>query len=144
MREEMLEKIIKKLPDKDLTIISITRSNSQSFKWTDKNEEFRFEGKLYDLVRVRKAVDTTFFYCINDTQEEKLIANLDEHLQRETDNQLPQNKKINNNLEKLIKDYIRHNYLFLILNNELEFRYYSFCDTLTCFYPDIATPPPKV
>ena len=54
-------------------------------QWVD-DHEFRRDGKLYDVVRTRISGDTTYFTCINDTQEEKLFADLDNHVQREMGN----------------------------------------------------------
>lgn len=139
----MLEKIIKKLPGNDLTAISITKSNYQKFRWVEKNKEFRFDGKLYDLVRIHKEGDTTFICCINDKQEEKLQTNLDNHLQKETDILLPQNKKIQTTQGKIIKDYVVYNCSFLILSSSKKILYYSNHEKLIPFYPDIITPPPK-
>jgi hypothetical protein len=139
----MMEKIIKKLPDTDVTILSITKSNSRKFRWVENNEEFKFEGKLYDLVRIRNEGDTTFFYCINDTQEEKLIANLDDHLQKDTDIQTPQNKKIQTLQEKIIKDCVGHNSSFQTLCSSKKFLFNFFNENLTAIYPEIDSPPPK-
>ncbi len=38
------------------------------------DREFRFQGRLYDIVSQTTRGTTTWFLCYNDTREEKLIA----------------------------------------------------------------------
>lgn len=60
------------------------RNGIYQIQWIDKNE-FRYDGRMYDVVRSTAAQDTTYVFCINDTQENRLFENLDTHVQREMD-----------------------------------------------------------
>ena len=48
-------------------------STDPDFKWVDKGE-FRYKGKLYDLISSEVKGIMLVFHCINDTKEEQLIA----------------------------------------------------------------------
>jgi hypothetical protein len=144
MREEMLEKIIKKLPDKDVSIIPLTKESVHKLKWVEKNKEFRFDGKLYDFVKIKHQADTDYVYCINDKQEEQLIASLNDHLQKDYDYQMPHAKRIASLQAKQSKDYVNSEYSVKILKIEREFVYPSPTENMTFFYSEIVTPPPKI
>lgn len=47
--------------------------NDKQFKWVDRNE-FIFRGALYDVISFRIHAGKISFVCINDRQEEKLLA----------------------------------------------------------------------
>lgn len=53
-------------------------------QWIETNE-FRYEKNMYDVVHSSTMYDTTYFFCIDDTQEKRLFENLDSHVQREMD-----------------------------------------------------------
>lgn len=56
------------------TLLKISNPKSNpDFKKTEK-DEFLYLGRMYDIVREWTKDDTTYFYCINDKQEEQLIA----------------------------------------------------------------------
>jgi hypothetical protein len=48
-------------------------ASNRNFKKMDHNE-FSYCGRLYDIVNESVKGKTTFYYCVNDTQEERLIA----------------------------------------------------------------------
>jgi hypothetical protein len=139
----MMERLIKELPDEEMTIISITRANRYLLKWREENKEFIYKGKLYDLASTRISGDTIIYYCINDKQEEELFANLDDHMQRNISSDIPLNKKINNLIEKLIKEYIKNDYSLNIFNNGKEIFFYYSGVNFNLVYLKITTPPPK-
>ncbi len=47
------------------------RDNSIKIEFIEKNE-FRFDGKLYDIISYWETDDSVFYKCINDTREEEL------------------------------------------------------------------------
>lgn len=52
-----------------------------SIQWIT-DDEFRFNGSMYDILRSDTSADTVYFVCINDVQEEQLFSHLDSHVQR--------------------------------------------------------------
>jgi hypothetical protein len=115
IKNEIKSKIRNAVPDKDLVIIKFScqdiHSRKNHYKKTDDNE-FRFGGKLYDIVRSKVNGDTTIFYCINDTREEQLYSNLDAYVKRYMDNNIPLKEKTNTLFKTLVKQALLHNYSF--------------------------------
>jgi hypothetical protein len=54
-----------------LTIIN--PATNPDFKWVDKGE-FRYKGKLYDVISQQRSGTSLIFRCINDSKEEDLIV----------------------------------------------------------------------
>ncbi len=83
VRQEVKALLKKGVPESDLHVLSIPlsveHSASSSFQRIH-DGEFRYKGRLYDIVRREMRGDTTVYYCINDTAEEQLFADLDEHV----------------------------------------------------------------
>jgi len=56
------------------TLLKIVKPGSNpDFKKTE-TDEFTYLGRMYDVVREWTKNDTTFYYCINDKQEDQLIT----------------------------------------------------------------------
>jgi len=70
------------VPAQELVLIRVTGESASALEWI-KSFEFRYRGNLYDIVRTGQSGDTTFYYCINDVQEERLFAGLDGHVRRQ-------------------------------------------------------------
>ena len=54
-------------------------ANNKDLKILDKNE-IRYRGKLYDIVSLKVSGNTITYLCINDTREEKLVAQFTDYL----------------------------------------------------------------
>jgi len=46
---------------------------SHDFRWINR-KEFRYRGRLYDVISIKRNGDSTLIHCINDKNEESLIA----------------------------------------------------------------------
>jgi hypothetical protein len=110
IKKEIKSRIKNKINDKDLVLIKYpSHPNSQqkkALRWKEKNE-FLFNGNMYDVVRQYSLNDTIYYYCINDTREKELFANLDLRV-----GQNMASNKVANNLVKLFKLSIDQSYLF--------------------------------
>lgn len=86
IRSEIKNVLKARIPETDLDTLSFCTSalagGDYPLQWID-DHEFRFDGKMYDILRSYVRDDSTYFVCINDAQEEQLFANLDSHVQRE-------------------------------------------------------------
>ncbi len=87
-QSEIKKKIAADIPDSQLTLLSfpvdLLKQESDLFQWVEEHE-FRHEGAMYDVVRMRTAGDSAYFLCIRDRDEERLLSNLQEHTQKEMD-----------------------------------------------------------
>lgn len=91
------------MPESELSIVVASKENIPKIKWVDQNE-FRFEGNLYDVVKAEQNQNgETIYKCINDTQEKKLFSKLDELIHNAFEGKSKNNSKI---AKHLVKDYL--------------------------------------
>lgn len=75
IESEFKTKIKNSLSNKNCSLFNINSiSNHPSFSWEEKNHEFWFQGKIYDVVSISKS---GIVKCIEDAKENKLFQNLD-------------------------------------------------------------------
>lgn len=85
IRREIKTAIKQGIPDNELTIIEVSRKNSELLTWKDKHE-FWYQGALYDIVKTEKTSSGTVkYHCINDTKETVLFAHLDDLVKKSMD-----------------------------------------------------------
>ena len=86
IRKEVKHKIKLGVPQNELYLIRISPDNQHLIQWIH-SKEFRYKGVMYDVVR-KKTIDakTIEFACINDEQEAKLFAHLDEEINKSNNN----------------------------------------------------------
>jgi len=68
--------------DKDIIILSFMKSDIESgnidFQWMHK-KEFRYHGKMYDIVERAETKDSIYFYVYCDDTEDLLVSNFNRH-----------------------------------------------------------------
>ncbi|MAM18290.1 MAG: hypothetical protein CME35_04895 [Gramella sp.] len=97
IRREAIVKIQNGLEIEDLVKISFGKEELDHVNWVE-DHEFRFEGRMYDVIFSEKNGNKTNFYCYDDSKETFLFSALDRVLKN-----LKNTRK--NNLFKLIKVY---------------------------------------
>ena len=119
-------------------------NGSSDFRFKDDNKEFVYKGKLYDIVRQKSDGVNTVFYCINDKNEESLIEGLEEHIQRNTDQNLPAKNNTSNLVKNIVKDALPDKQYKQICNycSKITFNTYYNLYLKEQFIPP-PTPPPK-
>jgi len=106
VKKEIKRKIKNTVPADELHYISLSKSDAEKkLNWLEEDKEFIFNGRMYDVVKVVADADTLHFYCINDEQEEKLFAGLEELVQKEM-NATKTEKKVS--VKKAVTDYFHH------------------------------------
>ena len=110
IKKEIKTKIKGKLDDKELVLIKYPshpdRQQKKLFHWKEENE-FAYNGNMYDVVRQYTVNDTIYYYCINDTKENELFGNLNVQV-----DQNMASSAMANNLVKLFKLSVDQSYLF--------------------------------
>lgn len=85
IKKEVKHRLLSALPASQLTHLSfpLQKGDDQkhSIQWIEK-DEFRYEGKMYDVVRMVADDDSMHIFCVRDDQEEKLLADLGLHVRR--------------------------------------------------------------
>jgi len=86
----------------DLEIIKITKTNLSSLHFTNADSgEFRFNGKMFDVVKLVRTQQHYIFYCINDEKEEQLLSSFSKNVESLVDLK----DSFKKNLNKLIRLY---------------------------------------
>ena len=86
IREETREKIMRTLPETELALVKISSAEKQNISWMDGGREFRYKGNMYDVVRIKKGTNSTWYYCFSDVKESRLLAHLDKLVKEQTGN----------------------------------------------------------
>ncbi len=146
IQSEIRRNIENSIPDCDLTIVKIdNQANNlcnKEFVKVNKSE-FRFFGKLYDIVKIKVKSDTTYYYGINDTKEEQLFSALDSHVKRNIDQNSPVKDKASNLLKNIVKQVILNEKVLLSINESIcKYSIANSKEPVQIFYC-IPTPPPK-
>ncbi len=102
IKKEIKKKIKRSVPEIELSVFTFSKAELAGIDWEEKGKEFWREGNMYDVVRKVETVDCVTFYCINDTQEKTLFANLDDLINRQMNSETQGN---NSSVKKLSTDY---------------------------------------
>lgn len=82
VRNKIKQQIKQGVPDSKLTKVVVTAETRKQLSWKH-GKEFRYKGTMFDVVRTEMCEDgTTVYYCITDTQETDLFAQLDKLVQK--------------------------------------------------------------
>jgi hypothetical protein len=141
LHKDARAQVLAQMPNTQLICIPVTKPCQVS--WTEENE-FSWNGNLYDVVRSEKKSDGTMnYYCLNDSKEEELFSKLDDHLSNEL------NTKSTGKTGKLILKLLAFDYFL----DTPQLNFYNSGPVITCFIPvsapsshcrEITTPPPRI
>jgi hypothetical protein len=144
IRREIKQQIKAGVPEAELVLLKFVEGKSYPAFQRVHAREFRYQGKMYDVVRQESRGDTTWYYCIADEKETQLFANLEELVERD----LGQNPGRQERIERLLSFF---SLLFFHSHEEVAFaearkalalRYESF--GLKTWLDTPPTPPPEV
>lgn len=125
-----------------LTVLNITDSEKGKLHWRS-DDEFEYQGRLYDISHSAHQRDTTFYYCVNDTKEESLIANVNEHVKQHTGDADNQSRESKIALKNIVQDYFCNNSLSSSSQERSEYAAFQLSSACIFLQQDIPTPPPK-
>lgn len=146
IREQMEHTLSKSLPDNQLTLITISNDQLNDLHWTRQGKEFEYRGRRYDVARSVLSKDVTKYYCIEDSKETLLFANLDALVRKEMSSKSSETNRIGRDLLSLFSSLlftpISH---FRIYNSPLALglhpRYLPYISEGHC---NIFSPPPEL
>ncbi|MGD0711508.1 MAG: hypothetical protein ABR968_10065 [Bacteroidales bacterium] len=125
------------IPDSEIT------SPSSRIKFTD-DDEFIYNGKMYDIISRKTEKGFTIFYCMNDKQEEQLYSALKDHIMHNSDQNLPLKDKSNLIIKNIIKEALPDGNAHLQTFSSKNIIYYSSYNSATHqSFISVITPPPK-
>ncbi|MCX6226116.1 MAG: hypothetical protein NTV01_15420 [Bacteroidia bacterium] len=122
--------------DEDLSLIIVPVNNESGICWIKQDKEFRYQGDMYDVVKIKTIDKKKYYYCINDTREKQLVDNFNK----------------NNNSKKSAEKKIRQSFNYQYLPQPFGRKIYFKCTD--CLYPapvflfksnkaEIHSPPPR-
>jgi hypothetical protein len=89
MRLEMRARILRDAPDETLVCVpvpaALERNPGERFRRME-DDEFRLDGRMYDVARSSTRGDTTWYWCIPDDGETALFAGLDRMIRDDLNN----------------------------------------------------------
>lgn len=123
-------------------ISNLNTEDSRYFHRIDKGE-FRYKGKMYDIVKEVKTNDSVIFYCINDKKEEQLLSQFSDQIK----NSLGSDSPIGKMMKKLINYSLNDLFFFLtnhhFIPNSFNINNIFLSISVKSLKIDIPSPPPK-
>ena len=147
IKKEIKSKILGNLDEKELVLIKfLSHPDQQQYKlfhWKEENE-FEYNGNMFDVVKQYSVNDTIYYYCINDLKENELFGNLNVQV-----DQNMASSTMANNLIKLFKLTVDQSYLFSFsIDNLVQASKATYCSCITPgllpVQQEIDTPPPEI
>jgi hypothetical protein len=143
LRSESTERINRGIPQHQQVIfrfgVEDYRDKSSQINWKDK-DEFRLDGKMYDIIKKETSGDSVYLYCIIDREESDLYSILDKLIEDDSENSDKENR---------INNYFSHFYSYSPQNNfhkiyQSENRYFGRI-VISLLEGDLSlgTPPPR-
>jgi len=127
----------------EVLVISDTeiQSKNSPFKWMEE-DEFRYHGKMYDIIKSEKQGNNNIFYCVNDKNEELLLSRFENYLKHHEDTNTPYQQKSHRILVQIIKEAIpEHPNIFLFSEDISNRNFCYFFSVQTTVINNIFIPP---
>lgn len=143
IKKEIKQRLKKGVPKNELHTFNFTNAeikNTNELEFIN-DHEFRYKGKMYDIVYQETLNDTIIFQCVSDEQETILFTQLDKLVQQQSKS----NQEKNRQLFKLLNfhftptDYIDFSIHTLIHSKQLSQYNYS----VKTWCTKIELPPPQ-
>jgi hypothetical protein len=131
------------IPMEKLELIAISNHNQYKQNWKKENNEFLYEGRMYDVVKMKISKDTTYYYCINDTREEDLFANQAELIKQNVNDSIAHNKTAQKLFQQLVQDYFFSKSELNLFAGISRLNPANLRNNYSSFILDIPSPPPK-
>jgi len=144
IKREAKTEISHDLINKKLTSITINKKKLVDIKWLESGKEMLYNNKLYDIVKTTETSSSITFYCINDTKEESLFANLEDHI----NTHIAANKPINSGNQKKVTDnviklYFPNEHSINFISSISAFQFFPANGTYLSTLIETDSPPPE-
>ena len=141
LKEAAREAWIGALPDKAFLRVALAEIDAHG-KWEEAGRECWYKGHLYDIIRQRKEKDTTWLFCLDDQNEERLIQASGEVTKAGLDHP---DKRTGHSFSLSVGDWVCESVAWRIrpVTPFISRQYVHGCERLPHCYPDILLPPPK-
>jgi hypothetical protein len=115
--------------------------NNNGYEWLDENE-FRYSGRMYDVVCASDSGELKILYCLNDIPEEKIVSNFNNEINKLARGDL-NNSSIKTSLLNIISQALVKNVFSFQLATENFISFSSYNEQIILREREIPSPPPK-
>ena len=140
LKENIKEKIVRKVAEKELDTISFTDNRERIYWETDEDNEFSFNDEMYDVVKTKTVNGKVMLYCINDKKEKELVDNYNLVTKQNSSSDKKGKNTVDNTFNLFIYQAEKNDGLVAIRDSN---KYYSIEPHLTEGVDDNTSPPPK-
>lgn len=144
VRREIKTRIKNSVPFHELHTINASR-NAEKMHWHQEGKEFQLNGKMYDIVHVETQNGETIYHCVDDVDEARLFAHLDDLVNENMDHDQSTRGKTARNLLK----HFSQVYIVPVLNvstqttENYQITYTPYLKNALGYKPEKLTPPPQ-
>jgi hypothetical protein len=141
VRHEIKYSLKQGIPEKDLTILSF--SHGDRINWVRQGKEFRYEGRMYDVVRQTENDRGVTYYCIDDEKEARLITRM-EQLTRDSAQRSSSSSSNSSRILQLIFPtlFVQNSLCMSQAFGPVTLLSFSYKEDILSGYPQLFTPPP--
>jgi len=142
----MEDSLKQNLPASKLTVFENASDNKQ-VEWERADKEFRYNGSMYDVVRVEKKNGRLIYYCLSDVNEAQVCT----LIQKLVSIQLGSDTPLHSNAQKILKLFVqvfmpceRYQCDMVCLNESIDLLYPTQDSHYCCFVANNIAPPPRL
>jgi hypothetical protein len=144
VKKEIKSQIKSNLAIKELTMITINKTDLSTIDWKDGGKEMVYKDEMYDIVRTTETPVSITYYCINDRKEKALFANLDEHINAHISADKPlKNSGSKKLVEHVVKLYFCNEPMLSFNINETGVLFFLTPIKFPSVFIEINSPPPE-
>lgn len=143
IRKEVKSLVLSELPKEKLEKITF-QLNSDNYKklYWENSHEFKWKGNLYDVIKQEQRDEYITFYCLQDKNEDAILSQLDNHIQKHIKSDTKKEKHQKNQISKSVKDYFYTTLNFQLYKTTSILYYFENSFKLQELPVDIFIPPP--
>lgn len=142
IKQEIKRKIKQGIKPEEYTLIKFELSEIDNINWIKKNKEFIYSEQMFDIVKSIRNDSSITYYCINDKQEKKLFANLDDQIQKHIENNKNAKDHSKKNSDHQIKTYFFETNTHIFFQKISLHTFNDYNESLFSIAIAIPTPPP--
>lgn len=142
IKDEIAQRISNVVPPDEISVLIFNEAGYSGLIWNG-NKEFRYNGNMYDVVKVSKKENgNVHIYCINDKKETKLLTELEKQTQNNSSRSTSENQR-QNLFSPFSNFYLPANTNTDFVPEESTILAPDFQSSFISFIEDIPSPPPK-
>lgn len=139
IQEEMELRIAASIPTEQLHAIAV--GSSEEVDWQRAGKEFKFRNDLYDVVRSESRGDSTVYYCVKDSEEEKLFDGFEELAKKEMNRKGEQ--EAGKDLLKIFFNLYAESSPAAVVSEEHMPAFFHYSTSFSAPARELSTPPPE-